>query len=91
MPQISARIRAPDRNMCSNTHKLIRVYVAPYVPPVLDTVSVFLMRFKIGTVDVPANRSAYLLRLDNDDLVIEAYAYMYIHTINRAVSSSTSP
>ena len=72
------------------------------------------MRFNVRTVDVPANRSVYLLRLDSDDVVIEAYAYMCVcivciyiyihththththtyihtHTINRAVSSSTSP
>jgi len=80
-----------QKHICSNTHKLIRVDVAPYVPPVSDTISVFLMRFNIRTAHVPANRSEYLLRLDNDDLVIEAYAYVYIHTGNRAVSSSACP
>jgi hypothetical protein len=80
-----------QKHICSNTHKLVRVDVAPYVPPVSDTVSVFLMRFNIRSVDIPANKSGYLLRLDKDDLGIEAYAYVYIHTINRAIASSTSP
>jgi hypothetical protein len=37
---------------------------------------VFLIRFKIRAVDVPANRRAFVLRLDKDDLVIEACAYI---------------
>ena len=77
------------KHICSNTHNLIREDNAPYVPTISDMVSVFLMRFNIN-VDVPANKSAYLLRLDRDYLGLEAYMYMYIHTVNRTVSSSTS-
>jgi hypothetical protein len=38
LPQISERIQAPDRNTFAATHKLIRLDIATYVPPVSDTV-----------------------------------------------------
>jgi hypothetical protein len=50
------------KHICSNTHKLIRVDGAPYMRTISDMVCVFHVRFNITTVDVPAKKSAYLLR-----------------------------